>query len=228
MPSLILLNKPYGMICQFSPSPPHATLRDAVSARGFYPAGRLDTDSEGLVLLTDDGTLQHQITDPRHHLPKRYWVQVEGAPSNTDLHPLRNGIRIRDYYTRPAEVRIADEPSWLWPRNPPIRSRAAIPTTWLELTLREGRNRQIRHMTAAIGFPTLRLIRYQIGTWSLGQLSPGQWHTIDLPGSNPQAAHAKSPGLPKSPKPPKSGKPAHSVNTIASPPKKLRKNHIEI
>jgi len=175
MPDVILLNKPYGVICQFSPSGSHPTLKDLVDVPGVYPAGRLDTDSEGLVLLTGDGALQHAITDPRHKLPKTYFVQVEGAPDDAALDPLRKGIHLSDFRARPAEARLVAEPDWLWPRLPPIRSRQTIPTAWLCLTLREGRNRQVRRMTAAAGFPTLRLIRFSIGSWTISGIAPGTW-----------------------------------------------------
>jgi len=172
---ILLLNKPYGVICQFSPSGNHPTLKDFVAVTGVYPAGRLDTDSEGLVLLTDDGALQHQITDPRHKLPKTYFVEVEGAPDDAALAPLRAGIQLSDYRARPAEAGICAPPDWLWPRTPPVRIRRHIPTTWLKIVLREGRNRQVRRMTAAAGFPTLRLIRQAIGPWTLNGLAPGTW-----------------------------------------------------
>ncbi|MGE0557781.1 MAG: pseudouridine synthase [Burkholderiales bacterium] len=177
MSTFILFNKPHGVICQFSPSPPHATLKDFIDIPGVYPAGRLDTDSEGLVALTADGALQHHITDPRHKLPKTYYVQVEGVPDAAALAPLRAGIQLSDYRAQPAEVDSADEPDWLWPRVPPIRLRKAIPTAWLRIVLREGRNRQVRRMTAAAGFPTLRLIRYAIGPWTLAGIEPGRWIT---------------------------------------------------
>lgn len=180
MPRLLLLNKPYGVICQFSPSGNHRTLKDFVPVTGVYPAGRLDTDSEGLVLLTDDGELQHRITDPRHKLPKTYFVEVEGAPDDTALAPLRAGIQLPDYKARPAEASLCPPPDWLWPRDPPVRIRRHIPTTWLRLVLREGRNRQVRRMTAAAGFPTLRLIRHAIGPWTIEGLATGQWHEIPL------------------------------------------------
>lgn len=178
MPKLLLLNKPYGVICQFSPSGDHRTLKDFVPVTGVYPAGRLDTDSEGLVLLTDDGALQHQITDPRHKLPKTYFVEVEGAPDDDALQPLRTGVQLPDYKARPAEVSLCPPPDWLWPRTPPVRIRRHIPTTWLRLILREGRNRQVRRMTAAVGFPTLRLIRHAIGSWTLDNIPPGQWREM--------------------------------------------------
>lgn len=172
---VILLNKPYGVICQFSPSGKHRTLKELVAVPGVYPAGRLDTDSEGLVVLTDDGELQHRITDPRHKLPKTYYAEVEGTPADPALASLRTGIQLRDYRALPAEVARVAPPEWLWPRMPPIRIRQAIPTSWLQLTLREGRNRQVRRMTAAAGFPTLRLIRYSIGAWSLANIPLGTW-----------------------------------------------------
>lgn len=175
MSRILLFNKPYGVICQFSPDGMHPTLADYIALPGFYPAGRLDTDSEGLLLLTDDGKLQHRITDPKHKLPKTYWVQVEGTPDEAALDKLRMGVTLNDGPTLPAEARIMAEPAALWPRNPPVRFRKAIPTSWLELTIREGRNRQVRRMTAAAGYPTLRLIRYAIGRWSLDSLNPGAW-----------------------------------------------------
>jgi len=180
MASIVLLNKPYGVICQFSPSPPHATLKDFVDIPDVYPAGRLDTDSEGLVILTADGMLQHRISDPRHKLAKTYFVQVEGVPTDDDLAPLRAGIRMPDYQARPAAVEVVHEPVWLWPRQPPIRVRKAIPTCWLRMTLSEGRNRQVRRMTAAVGFPTLRLIRYSIGPWTIAGLAPGATTILDV------------------------------------------------
>lgn len=172
---ILLLNKPYGVICQFSPSGNHRTLKDFVSVAGVYPAGRLDTDSEGLVVLTDDGALQHRITDPSHKLPKTYFVEVEGAPDDAALDPLRAGIQLPDYRARPVEASICTPPEWLWPRTPPVRMRLHIPTTWLKLVLREGRNRQVRRMTAAVGFPTLRLIRHAVGPWTLHGIAPGSW-----------------------------------------------------
>ena len=176
MSRILLFNKPYGVICQFSRDGLHPTLADYIVLPGFYPAGRLDSDSEGLLLLTDDGKLQHSITDPGHKLPKTYWVQVEGVPDESALARLRQGVRLKDGLTRPAEARLMDEPMGLWPRVPPIRERKAIPASWLELNIHEGRNRQVRRMTAAMGYPTLRLIRCRIGAWSLGELAPGQWH----------------------------------------------------
>lgn len=175
MSRLLLFNKPYGVICQFSRDGKHPTLADYIALPDFYPAGRLDTDSEGLLLLTDDGALQHRITDPKHKLAKTYWVQVEGVPDAIALSHLRRGVALPDFTTLPAEARHIDEPPHLWLRNPPIRERKAIPTSWIELTIREGKNRQVRRMTAAVGLPTLRLIRYRIGEWTLDGLAPGAW-----------------------------------------------------
>ena len=175
MGKILLFNKPFGVICQFSRDGVHPTLADYIALPDFYPAGRLDTDSEGLLVLTDDGQLQHRITDPKHKLPKTYWVQVEGVPDEAALEKLRRGVKLSDFTTQPAEARLIDEPASLWPRNPPIRSRKNIPTSWLELTIREGKNRQVRRMTAAVGLPTLRLIRYRIGEWTLSGLEPGKW-----------------------------------------------------
>ncbi|QTQ33062.1 pseudouridine synthase [Aromatoleum bremense] len=177
MSRLILLNKPYGVICQFSGDGAHVTLKDFVPVPGVYPAGRLDTDSEGLLLLTDDGALQHRIADPRHKLPKTYLVQVEGEPDDAALAALRAGLDLGDFVTRPCRARRVDEPDWLWPRDPPVRFRKNVPTSWLEIVLHEGKNRQVRRMTAKAGFPTLRLIRLAIGDWSLAGLAPGQWHS---------------------------------------------------
>lgn len=179
MSRLILLNKPYGVICQFSADALHPTLKDYVPVPGVYPAGRLDTDSEGLVILTDDGDLQHRITDPRHKLPKIYWVQVEGIPDETALEKLRQGVDLGDFTTLPAIARAMPEPAGLWPRNPPVRFRKAIPTSWIELGIREGKNRQVRRMTAAVGYPTLRLIRWSVGDWTLAGLAPGQWRDAE-------------------------------------------------
>ena len=178
MGSILLFNKPYGVICQFSRDGLHPTLADYIALPDFYPAGRLDTDSEGLLVLTDDGQMQHRITDPKHKLPKTYWVQVEGTPDGAALEKLRKGVSLNDGMTLPAEVQLMGEPVQWWPRDPPIRVRKAIPTSWVALTLREGRNRQVRRMTAAVGLPTLRLIRYRIGEWSLDDLVPGQWRRV--------------------------------------------------
>jgi len=176
-PRLILLNKPFDVLSQFSGDGTHQTLSDFVNVPNVYPAGRLDRDSEGLLLLTNDGALQARIADPRHKLPKTYWAQVEGVPDEAALEKLRTGVLLSDGMTRPAEAALLPEPT-LWPRHPPIRVRAQIPTHWIALTLREGRNRQVRRMTAAVGLPTLRLVRVQIGPWCLNGLASGQWHEV--------------------------------------------------
>ncbi len=181
MARLILFNKPYGVLTQFTDREGRATLADHIDRPGFYPAGRLDRDSEGLLILTDDGRAQHAIAHPRRKMAKRYWVQVEGVPDEAALEALRRGVTLKDGPTRPARVKRIDEPAGLWPRDPPIRFRAAIPTCWIELTITEGRNRQVRRMTAAVGHPTLRLIRHAIGSWTLDGLAPGQWRMIDCP-----------------------------------------------
>jgi 23S rRNA pseudouridine2457 synthase len=178
--SIILFNKPYGVLCQFSAQPGRPTLGDYLPQRDIYAAGRLDADSEGLLVLTADGAWQHRITDPRHKLPKTYCVQVEGIPSEGALTRLRGGIELSDFTTRPAAAHLIAEPSWLWPRVPPIRARRLIPTSWLEIVLREGRNRQVRRMTAAVGLPTLRLIRSAVGPWALAGLAPGEWREVPL------------------------------------------------
>lgn len=180
MARLILFNKPYDVLSQFtdarSPSP-RATLSDYVKVPGVYPAGRLDRDSEGLLLLTDDGRLQARISDPRFKAAKTYLIQVEGEPDDAALEALRKGVMLNDGLTRPAEVRRIADPE-LWPRNPPVRFRKTVPDCWIELTIREGRNRQVRRMTAAVGHPTLRLVRQRIGEWSLGTLAPGEWREV--------------------------------------------------
>ncbi len=180
--TLIALNKPFQTMSQFSAHPSRPTLADCVDLPGVYPAGRLDADSEGLLLLTDDGVLQARIADPRHKLTKTYLAQVEGIPDESALARLRNGVDLGDFTTLPASVRIVDEPAWLWERHPPIRYRAAIPTTWVELKIHEGKNRQVRRMTAAVGYPTLRLIRAAIGNLELPTLgiAPGAWCAIDV------------------------------------------------
>jgi 23S rRNA pseudouridine2457 synthase len=177
---LILFNKPYGVLSQFTPEGRWQGLRDHLGVPGVYAAGRLDADSEGLLILTDDGALQARIADPKHKLPKTYWAQVEGAPSEADLVPLRRGVDLGDFITRPAQACMIDEPTNLWPRNPPIRFRASIPTTWIKLVIHEGKNRQVRRMTAKIGFPTLRLVRVAVGDWKLGDLNPGEWKELHV------------------------------------------------
>lgn len=183
--TLILFNKPAGVLCQFSGEGARATLRDYLPQRDVYPAGRLDTDSEGLVVLTADGALQHRITDPRSKQPKTYFVQVEGIATDTALAPLRRGVDLGDFVTAPAAARAVSEPGWLWPRNPPIRVRKHIPTSWIELVLTEGKNRQVRRMTAAVGLPTLRLVRYAVGNWTLDGLAPGSWRETAVETSAP-------------------------------------------
>jgi 23S rRNA pseudouridine2457 synthase len=184
MTQVILFNKPYGVLCQFTAPAGRASLKDFVALPGVYPAGRLDRDSEGLVVLTDDGALQHRICDPRHKLHKVYWVQVEGEPDAPALAALERGIELDGRRTRPAKARRIGEPAGLWPRDPPVRFRRAIPTAWIELALTEGRNRQVRRMTAAAGFPTLRLIRYAVGEWTIEGLAPGQWRLPENAGAD--------------------------------------------
>ena len=172
---MILLNKPYGVLCQFTGDGARPTLKDFVDVPHVYPAGRLDTDSEGLVVLTADGALQARIAHPKHKLEKTYWVQVEGIPTDAQLERLARGVVIDGVPTRPASARAIIEPPGLWPRDPPIRVRKSIPTAWLELVISEGRNRQVRRMTAAVGLPTLRLVRWAVGPWTLEGLAPGAW-----------------------------------------------------
>lgn len=177
MPEIILFNKPYGIVTQFSGDDPEHTLAAFINRPDFYAAGRLDKNSEGLLLLTNNGALKHHLSHPKFNKRKYYWVQVEGIPTETDLEPLKKGLILKNTIFLPAEARLIDEPR-LWPRNPPIRFRQNIPTSWLEIILKEGKNHQIRKMTAAIGFPTLRLVRHQIGDWKLDNLRPGEYRTI--------------------------------------------------
>ncbi|CDH47513.1 pseudouridine synthase [Candidatus Contendibacter odensensis] len=182
MARLVLFNKPYGVLSQFTDTAGRPTLAAYLPIPGIYVAGRLDGDSEGLLALTDDGALQARLSHPRHKQPKTYWAQVEGIPEESALERLRRGVELNDGPTLPTEARQIVEPDGLWLREPPIRQRAAIPTTWLEITLREGRNRQVRRMTAAVGHPTLRLIRHRIGDWILDDLAPGQWRELAVAG----------------------------------------------
>ncbi|NOQ89336.1 MAG: pseudouridine synthase [Gammaproteobacteria bacterium] len=180
---ILLFNKPFDVLCQFTDDQPNdkqgrKTLADFIRQKDVYAAGRLDRDSEGLLLLTDDGRLQHKITDPKNKMPKTYWAQVEGEITDQAIAQLKKGVKLKDGLTRPAKAKIIAEPDQLWPRKPPIRERKNIPTSWLELTISEGRNRQVRRMTAATGFPTLRLIRYSIGEWTIDNINNGDYATI--------------------------------------------------
>lgn len=212
---LILFNKPYGVLCQFTGEPGKATLADHIHVPGVYAAGRLDADSEGLLVLTDDGALQQRIADPRHKLPKTYLVQVEGIPDEAALARLRAGVDLGDFVTQPCEARLADEPAWLWPRNPPIRERKAIPTSWIEIVLREGKNRQVRRMTAKVGYPTLRLIRVRIGDWTLDGIEPGTWQATTPPPALQAARRQPAP----QPKPAGRRQPAAGRAKVARPRK---------
>src|SRR5690554_5103395 len=177
-PRLIALNKPFGVLSQFTGSADERTLKEWIQEPNFYPAGRLDKDSEGLLLLTNDGVLQHRISHPSQQMEKTYWAQVEGTPSSAALEALRQGVELKDGMTLPATVQVIKEPLGLWPRVPPVRERKTVPDSWLQLTITEGRNRQVRRMTAAVGLPTLRLIRASIGPWDIADLQPGEWREI--------------------------------------------------
>ncbi len=174
MSRVVLFNKPFGVLSQFTSSDGQPTLADYVTVPNVYAAGRLDKDSEGLLVLTDDGDLQHRLASPKHKTPKTYWAQVEKIPDDNALKMLRRGVRLKDGVTKPASARLIDEPD-IWPRNPPIRERQSIPTAWIELSISEGKNRQVRRMTAAVGYPTLRLIRVSVGPWNVEGLAPGEF-----------------------------------------------------
>jgi 23S rRNA pseudouridine2457 synthase len=174
----ILLNKPLGVICQFTPEGNYPTLKQFIKVPNVYPAGRLDTDSEGLVVLTDDGALQKQISSPQHRIIKTYWAQVEGEATEAQLQQLKRGVDLGDFITQTAGIKVIPEPAKLWERNPPIRFRKNIPTSWLEIKISEGKNRQVRRMTAKVGLPTLRLIRYGVGEWTVEGLKPGESRAI--------------------------------------------------
>ena len=189
---LVLFHKPYDVLCQFTDGQGRRTLADFIDLPDIYPAGRLDRDSEGLVVLTDDGALAHRLTDPRHAHQKTYCVQVEGAPDAAQLDALRHGVVLNDGPTRPAKVRRIDAPHPLWPRDPPIRVRLSIPDCWLELAISEGRNRQVRRMTAAVGLPTLRLIRIVTGAYRLDDLAPGQCRIVDAQRAPPPTSRGRA------------------------------------
>lgn len=203
MPQLLLFNKPFNVLCQFTDDEAfkeqRQTLADFIDLPNFYPAGRLDRDSEGLLLLTNDGKLQQRISDPNFKLPKTYLVQVEGEITSEGLAKLSQGVQLKDGVTRPAQAKKVNPPHWLWPRTPPVRERQNIPTSWLELTITEGKNRQVRRMTAAVGFPTLRLIRLQIGDWKLGNLAQGESHLLEVSIQSLPAGPKSTPKTPKKP-----------------------------
>lgn len=196
MSRILLFNKPFRVLTQFTDSEGRSTLADFIKVPGVYAAGRLDFDSEGLLILTDDGRLQQQLANPAFKLPKTYCVQVDGEISEAALNRLRQGVQLKDGPTRPARARRINPPRWLWPRNPPVRFRKEQPTSWIELIITEGRNRQVRRMTAEVGFPTLRLIRWSIGNWTLESLAPGEWReeqvNLPAPPARPAAARRNS------------------------------------
>lgn len=175
---IVLFNKPYGVLSQFTPEGNHKTLKEFIPIPGIYPAGRLDADSEGLLVLTDEGPLQHRLSHPRGKTEKTYWAQVEGEPADAAIQALCSGLDLGDFVTKPAKAKVIAEPEGLWERNPPIRYRKAIPTSWVEIVISEGKNRQVRRMTAKVGYPTLRLIRYSVGNWTLDELAPGHYSTL--------------------------------------------------
>ena len=183
MAKVILFNKPFNVLSQFTDESEHQanrrTLKSFIALEGVYPAGRLDRDSEGLLVLTDSGTLQNKLSDPRHKVSKTYWAQVEGEPSQVDLVPLKDGLQLKDGLTKPARAELMQEPN-VWHRDPPIRERKTVPTSWLSLTLSEGKNRQVRRMCAAIGFPVLRLIRYRVGSWTIDGIPPGEYRELNI------------------------------------------------
>jgi len=202
MTKIILFNKPYDVLSQFTDADGRATLADYIDLKEVYPAGRLDRDSEGLLVLTDDGRAQHEIANPKRKMSKTYWAQVEGVPDEQALEQLCQGVELKDGLTQPAKARLMDDPD-TWPRTPPIRYRADIPDSWIELTIKEGKNRQVRRMTATVGHPTLRLIRYSVGPWTIDGLEPGQWKILECP---PDLLHA-------TPKPKRTRTKKHGLDT---------------